>query len=319
MSNKSIGVVVIGRNEGARLRSCLSSIIETTSSVVYVDSGSSDDSVEFATGLDINVVNLDMSKPFTAARARNEGFKTLLEKYPEIKYVQFIDGDCEVISGWFESALSAFKKADSIAVVFGIRKERFPEASIYNYQADRDWRIQPGYTETCGGDALILVSAFNEMNGYDVNLIAGEEPDLCLRLRRSGWKILSISVDMTWHDSDLHSFYQWYKRAIRTGHAFADVAWKHRHYPEKYWFRHNVRIFGWGLFLPIFISLLSILNINFLSLFLIYPIQTARIAHHEGWLYALFCVLVKFPQAIGQFKFVINNLLGKRSTLIEYK
>jgi len=322
MLSENIGVVVIGRNEGERLKKCLHSAIKESSAVVYVDSGSVDSSVEFAESIGVKVLELDMSMPFTAARARNEGFGFLLLEYPELEYVQFVDGDCEFIAGWFASALSSFEQDEgdaALAVVFGLRKERFPNESVYNYQADKDWQIEPGYTDTCGGDALMVVSALNEVGGYDASLIAGEEPDLCLRLRRAGWSILCVSVDMTWHDSNLHSFYQWYKRGVRTGHAFAEISWKHRGYSERYWVRHNIRILGWGLLLPIFIMFLSIFNIAFLSMFLVYPLQVARIATKEGWVYACFCVFVKFPQVVGQLKYIINLYRGKASTLIEYK
>jgi len=322
VDKKNLGVVVIGRNEGERLKKCLNSVVHLINAIVYVDSGSSDGSVDFAKSIGVNVVDLDMSQHFTAARARNAGFNHLLDCYPDIEYVQFVDGDCEFIEGWFEQALDSFlsvNQQDKLAVVFGRRKERFPDASVYNHQADRDWLIPAGYTDTCGGDALMSVQALKEMHGYDASLIAGEEPDLCLRFRRAGWKILSISADMTWHDSDLHRIYQWYKRAVRTGHAFAEVCWKNRKFSEHYWRKHNVRIFGWGILLPTTIILLSFLQTSFLWLFLIYPLQVARIAKKEGWVYGYFCVLVKFPQAVGQMKYFLNYVLGKKSKLIEYK
>jgi len=322
MRYKNIGVVVIGRNEGERLKKCLHSIVGMVSHIVYVDSGSSDDSVSFASGLGVHIVDLDMSQPFTAARARNEGFDKLLIEFPDVEFVQFVDGDCEFIEGWFENALSAFvldKEKDSLAVVFGLCKERFPNASIYNDDANRGWKIPTGYTETCGGNTFVSVEAFNAVGGFNQALIAGEEPDLCLRLRRTGWKILSIPYDMVWHDVNILKFSQWVNRAVRTGHAFAEVAWRHRKFPEKYWFRHNARVFSWGLLLPIAFGLLSLYDIRLLGLFIIYPVQVVRIAMKEDWLYAYFCVLVKFPQAIGQAKFFFNQLLGKKSTLIEYK
>jgi len=322
MMSESVGVVVIGRNEGERLKKCLYSIDKGSYTAVYVDSGSSDKSVEFAKKLGIHVHELDMNKPFTAARARNQGFKALLAISPKIKYVQFIDGDCEVVDGWFEHALSTFFEIEGrepLAIVFGRCKERFPEASIYNYEADRGWQIQPGYTETSGGNFFILAKIFSSMQGFNETLIAGEEPELCLRIRRAGWKILSVPHDMVWHDVNLHSFYQWCKRSIRTGYAFAEVAWMHRKFPEKYWFLHNIRIFGWGIFLPLLLVSLSFFNIFFLVLFLIYPVQLGRVASKESWLYACFCIVGKFPQAIGQGKYILNRLLGKQSKLIEYK
>ena len=68
-----IAVVVIGRNEGERLRQCLMSIDKGVAGIVYVDSGSTDQSIALAESLGAQVVELDASIPFTAARARNVG------------------------------------------------------------------------------------------------------------------------------------------------------------------------------------------------------------------------------------------------------
>src|SRR4249919_2565668 len=91
-----VGVVAIGRNEGERLRKCLESVNRTAEWVVYVDSGSTDGSAAMAR---------DMGVPFTAGRARNEGFRRLREVAPSLAYVQFVDGDCELIEYWLEKAV----------------------------------------------------------------------------------------------------------------------------------------------------------------------------------------------------------------------
>ena len=65
-----VSVVVIGRNEGERLKRCLASLATDSTCIVYVDSGSSDGSVDHARKSGVDVVELDLSIPFTAARAR---------------------------------------------------------------------------------------------------------------------------------------------------------------------------------------------------------------------------------------------------------
>jgi glycosyltransferase involved in cell wall biosynthesis len=126
----TIGVVVIGRNEGERLRRCLESV--RSGAVVYVDSGSSDGSVALARSLGVEVVGLDLSSPFTAARARNAGFERLLQFDPSAEFVQFVDGDCEVAAGWLERARKEFEARSDAAVVCGRLRERFPDATVYN-------------------------------------------------------------------------------------------------------------------------------------------------------------------------------------------
>src|SRR6476660_3526039 len=83
-----VAVVAIGRNEGERLQRCLESVRPQCETIVYVDSGSDDGSVDLARGLGVEVVELDMSIPFTAARARNEGLRRLRELRPSLEYVQ---------------------------------------------------------------------------------------------------------------------------------------------------------------------------------------------------------------------------------------
>src|SRR5215472_6326791 len=127
----SIGVVAIGRNEGERLRRCLESVVRQADAVVYVDSGSTDGSVALARSLGVETVELDLSIPFTAARARNAGLRRLLEVDPAVEFVQFVDGDCEIVPGWLERAAEELATRPDVAIVCGRRRERFPQASAY--------------------------------------------------------------------------------------------------------------------------------------------------------------------------------------------
>ena len=195
--NSSVGIVAIGRNEGARLEACLESVVGRVGAVVYVDSGSSDGSVEMARGRGVEVVELDMSKPFTAARARNAGLARLKEVAPDVEFVHFLDGDCVVVDGWLDAAVEALRADAELAVVCGWRREREPDASVYNLICDIEWQAPAGITDACGGDAMMRMDRFESVGGFDESLIAGEEPELCVRLRARGWKILRVPMTMT--------------------------------------------------------------------------------------------------------------------------
>jgi Glycosyltransferases involved in cell wall biogenesis len=184
----SLGVVIIGRNEGERLTLCLESALKATQHVVYVDSGSSDDSVGNAKSLGALVVSLDLSLPFTAARARNIGWRTLLEQHPEIQYLQFVDGDCELCPEWIPVAREFLENNPEFAVTCGRRLERYPQRSIYNQLCDIEWNTPIGEALACGGDAMFTASSLVATNGYRDDVIAGEEPELCVRLRQQGKK-----------------------------------------------------------------------------------------------------------------------------------
>ena len=327
--DKSISLVVIGRNEGERLRICLQSALEKVDRIVYVDSGSSDGSQEMAKSLGVQVVELDLSIPFTAARARNTGFEYLLQINPSLAYVQFIDGDCEIAEGWLESGHQRLVSQPEIALVCGRRRERFPRKSIYNQLCDLEWNTPIGEAKACGGDLMIRVTAFQQVGGFNPALIAGEEPELCVRLRQHGWKILRINAEMTLHDAQMTKFSQWWKRTLRSGHAYAEGAWLHGRSPERHWIKESRSIKFWGFILPLLaVSLIGITRGWSLLLLVGYPILAYRIykgkqqqglTFQDASLYAIFCVLGKFVQIQGQIRFYMSRLLRKRSNLIEYK
>jgi glycosyltransferase involved in cell wall biosynthesis len=322
----SIGVVVIGRNEGERLRKCLESVAKIANRVVYVDSGSTDRSVALALGMGLGIVELDLRTPFTAARARNEGFKKLLELAPGSAYVQFVDGDCEVVPGWLEKAAWFLDGHTDVAVVCGRRRERFPDRSVYNMLCDIEWDTPVGEARACGGDALMRTDALERVGKYRDDLIAGEEPELCVRFRAAGWKIWRLDEEMTLHDAAMTRFGQWWKRGLRGGYAFAEGAYLHGAPPERHCVKQSRSAWFWGLGILVFtVSLVIWQGTLGLVMLLIYPLQITRLALRgtravrENWWYALFLVLRKFPEAMGQVKFLYNRMAGKTARLIEYK
>lgn len=325
----SVGVVAIGRNEGERLRQCLLSVQAAGCPAVYVDSGSTDASVATACALGAEVVELDTSVPFSAARARNAGFDRLLSRWPGLQFVQFVDGDCELVAGWLPRAVDAFSARADLAVVCGRRRERFPEASIYNRLCDTEWDTPPGEAETCGGDALFRVSAFQAVGGFNPAVIAGEEPELCLRLRRAGWRILRIDAEMTLHDARMTTFGQWWKRNVRAGYAYALGAAMHGGSPDRHWVRPSRSIWCWGLVLPL-LAVAPAWWTRGWSLLLLaaYPALTARIyaglrrrgfVSLEAWEYALFTAFSKFPKLAGQVRYLADRLRKAQARIIEYK
>ena len=189
--------------------------------VVYVDSGSTDGSLQWAKQAGVDTIELDVSVPFTAARARNAGFRRLRALAPDLKFIQFIDGDCELNRKWPDTALSFLGSHDHVCAVFGRRRERYPERSVYNLMCDQEWDIPLGEVKACGGDVMMRIDALDAGGGYREDLIAGEEPELCVRLRAAGWKIWRLDHEMTLHDAAMLHFSQWWRRQMRSGYAFA--------------------------------------------------------------------------------------------------
>lgn len=325
-----VGIVAIGRNEGDRLKRCLRSAIAQSDRIVYVDSGSTDDSIAFAESLGVQVVNLDTSIPFTAARARNEGIERLVDTWSDIEYVQVLDGDCEFDPEWISVAFDFLQNHEEAAVVCGRRRERDPGASKYNHLCDLEWDTQIGVARSCGGDAMFLLKALREVGGYNPTVIAGEEPELCVRIRSAGYTVHRIDHEMTLHDASMTKFSQYWKRAKRAGHAYAQGADMHGAPPERHCVKQTRSAIVWGLILPIIALTLAwwTLGVSILVYLMLACIQMYRINKYEqsrgrskqdAWLLARFIMIAKFAQASGVLLYWRRKLTNKQSTLIEYK
>ena len=325
-----IGVVVIGRNEGPRLQQCLRSVIAADTIVVYVDSGSADGSATLARQMGADVIELDRAFPFTAARARNAGLDRLLCLHANLEFVQFVDGDCQIVPGWLKKGHKPLTAHPDTAIVAGRCRERFPQASLYHRLCDIEWNTPVGEVQSCGGIAMIRVAALKQVGAFNASLIAGEEPELCLRLRQRNWKILRIDAEMTVHDAAMLRFSQWWRRAVRAGHACAEGYALHGHPPAKYCARETRSIWIWAFALPV-LTLALAWGTHALSflLFLAYLVLFWRIYHGarrqrhlsraDARLYALFCLIGKFPQLLGQIRYLTGKILRRRPGLIEYK
>jgi GT2 family glycosyltransferase len=206
-------------------------------------------------GWGVCVVRLELARPFTAAQARNEGFATLKAIRPHTKFVQFVDGDRELVDGWIDKALAFIARRKDIAVVYGRRRERHPEASIYNRLCDIEWNTPIGEASACGGDSLVRVEAFEAVGGFRPQIMAGEEPELCVRLRERGWKVWRVDTEMTRHDAAMTRFRQWWVRTVRGGYGFAEVSRLHWNSPFGIWRREIARAVFWSGLAPLAISL----------------------------------------------------------------
>jgi GT2 family glycosyltransferase len=313
------GAVVIGRNEGQRLVRCLESLRGQVRRLVYVDSGSTDGSADRARALGAEVLELDSATRFTAARARNEGFAHLSED-PELEYVQFVDGDCEIVAGWLSAAAAFLDSAPSAAIVAGRLKERFPEASIYNRLADAEWDRPAGKAQASGGNMMARASAISASGGFNPDLIAGEEPELCLRLRRSGWEIWQIDEPMAFHDIGMTRFPQWWTRTVRAGHTYAEGAALHGRGPERYNVARERSALVWGAGVPAVALLGSVVTPWALVVLLLWPLQVVRMKMKGNrWERAFFMTLAKIAEAQGVIGYRLAQIRGRTVGLIEYK
>ena len=208
-------------------------------------------------------------------------------------------------------------------------------SDIATRRSTTDWPTSSGTSpigevKACGGDAMILMEAFRRVGGYNPSIIAAEDDELCLRIRGEGWKVLRIDAEMTLHDMAMTRFTQWWRRAVRCGHAYAEGSARYGRTPERHFVRQmrSTIVLGavaarcspsvwpgrpgvqaspcWRLPDPV------LADRTLLPLVRGWPAADAR-------LYAAFCVMAKFPQVIGIVKYWSRRIRGEPAQIIEYR
>lgn len=323
-----VAAIVIGRNEGQRLVRCIESVRAVIPNIVYVDSGSRDDSVARARELGAIAIPLE-SGPYTAARGRQVGLDEVKRRFPDVEFVHFIDGDCILRPQWAAIAVAYLDAHPRVAGVFGRRRETRTQESLLSRMVDLEWEMPAGPVICHGGDAMDRVRALDEVGGWSIDLIAGEDPDLGFRLRDKGWEIHCLREEMTGHDIAMKGFGAYWKRAVRSGHAYAEVGWRGRRGAARVFLKRSASILFYGLFVPLLALVLAILYWPALVLpLVIWTRLVVSLAWYTrrrgyGWglsaVYALTTSLCKIASAIGVLRFVMGQLTGKRSRIIEYK
>ena len=312
--------------------------------VVYVDSGSTDGSVAFAEGLGVRVVDLDVSDGFTAARARNAGADLLLDGASPPDFIQFVDGDCVLDPDWLDTARAAMSEDPGLAVAAGRVREVAPGASLYNRLIDMEWNTPVGPARSVGGIALYRADALRAAGGFDPDLICGEEPELCFRLRAKDWRVVRLDAEMCSHDADMTRLSQWMTRTERTGWAFAEGADRMGASPERYNVRERDRILVWGGLVPAAILVCTVSAIAsalagwgawpvFAAFALIgilaYPAMALRVARWrvrargDAWRdaipYGMLIMAGKPWEMAGLLRYRRARTAGRRGQLIEYR
>lgn len=335
-SRDRIGAVAIGRNEGERLKRCLNSLTQRVGRVIYVDSGSTDGSAEWARSHGVEVVELDLSTPFTAARARNTGWRAL-ESDPSLEFVQFIDGDCELVGSWTEDAVSIFEARPEAGAVGGVRRELRPDASIYNRLTDIEWIKIPGDDVFFLGDVMVRMEALRRSGGFDDSVLAGEEAEFGVRLKDLGYRLVHIDREMSRHDISMTRFGQWWRRSVRTGHAYLETAAIHGAGPHRHHVGSCLRAVLWGVGWPLAMLLVIALGlvlggwwwaaVAIPPLAAVLNIAKTAVGRHRRFgtkasdasIFAVFCFLAKFAHVLGMVEYLKSRWRRSGPRLIEYR
>lgn len=328
------GVVVIGRNEGARLAESLRSAAGAGGPVVYVDSRSSDGSAELSRSLGVRTLAIPPDEALSAARARNIGWRALLDTDPSLEAFQFIDGDCEMVGGWFQAAWDELAARPDAAIVFGRVREKEPDTNIYTRLCEMEFDRPPGDVGACGGIFMVRAAVMKEVGGFNPEVVAAEEPELSRRIAQRGWKIVRLGRDMCIHDSRMTRFGQWWRREMRGGYAGIDAA---RRFGLPQYRRQNRSARVWTLGVVLLAVSLGAAatwawgwwwgSAAALAVLALVPLQALRLAARAAGrlplstslAYGFMTMVSKWAQLHGQVKRSLELARGRSARVVEHR
>lgn len=196
----TVSCIVPVRDDAARLRLCLASIIRSEHpsqhvEVVVVDNGSLDDSVQVAQAAGARVLSCPGLR---VSELRNRGAAAARGEV-----LAFIDADHEIDPGWIAHAVEALEQPNVAAV--GAPYVAPAAGTWVQRTFDTMRHRRSGCFETewlASGNLAVRRHDFERLGGFDVGLETCEDYDLCQRLRASGRRLISDDRLRSVHHGD---------------------------------------------------------------------------------------------------------------------
>ena len=193
-------VIIPAFNSASYIGPCLSSVLangqETGYEIIVVDDGSSDGTVETAKGMGARVIENTMGVRRTISALRNAGARSAGGEI-----FAFLDSDMLVPGDWLEKAKAFF--SDGFMGGMGFT-DRAPETAGW---VGRTWGMRmylkldrPAEVGHLNGrDLFINKKVFDELGGFDEELVTNEDKDLTMRIKRAGYGLRSLPEDRLYH------------------------------------------------------------------------------------------------------------------------
>jgi glycosyltransferase involved in cell wall biosynthesis len=196
-----LSVIVIGRNEAARIERCLRSVLASLENVgdyevIYVDSASEDESVAIAARFPIRILQLRRHWTLTPSAGRFIGFR-----HAAGRFLAFVDGDTVLHPAWLGASCAFLRENPEFGGVAGaVDKACFSDdGSSAPADANRgrcDRQAVAASVPSLGGIATYRREAMEQAGTFNPFLPTGEECEVALRIRRAGYKLARIAAPM---------------------------------------------------------------------------------------------------------------------------
>jgi len=147
--------------------------------------------------------------------------------------VQFIDGDCELVSGWLTIApsfLLSIQTSAQFAVVCESETLNFP---LYNWLCDQEWNTPTGEIEVAAALPCSALRHSNKSTGFGRILLLVKIPNSIFGCENPHENLAALKWDGDTR-CRMSRFNHWWRRSARAGYAYAQVSRLHASSPVGY-------------------------------------------------------------------------------------
>lgn len=320
MSKKNlplISIIIPNFNGEKFLENCLNSVFTNTKvsfEVLVVEGGSTDQSLKLLQskfGKRKKIKIIDVKKNLGPSKKRNLG-----AQQAQGKYLVFLDSDTVVDKDWLIKTISFLEKnqtigAGQLKILKMNRKEYFDSAgellSPWGFLAERarDAKDVGQFDKVenifSGKTAAMIIKkdVFEKAGGFDKDyFMYWEEPDLCWRIWKSGYRIVFLPQGKIWHAYDANF------KKISEERLAQITYWGCRN--------HIMTVFKNGVGLKS-ISMLVAITISWLILMVLFLIKFDF--KRAKAVFAAFAWLVKNLKLVIRKRAGVKKRLGKRFAL----
>lgn len=198
-----LSIVLISKNQAWNIARLIESVTQESAcassvEIVLVDSASTDQTVKLADRYSITILRLWPDQRLTPAAGRYVGYK-----YTMGDLVLFLDGDMELHPGWLKKALQVVQDRHDIAAVTG-QVIDLPKVVRADDKPPQAKQSMDAATEIpyASGAAMYRRSVLKEVGTFNPHLYSDEEPDLCIRIRHAGYRVVRLQYPIAYHYSD---------------------------------------------------------------------------------------------------------------------
>ena len=217
-----LSIIIIGRNEEKNLPEVFSSVKKASGkfkkefhdapSVLYIDSRSSDNSIEITH--EHGIPYLILKGKTSPGIARNLGAQKTSSRF-----IFFLDGDTLLTENFLVDGVRYLQQHEEAGGVGGILVFRIYTENSLRFQFDNYWNTRKNgeaIYDGVGGTFLYRRTDFINAGQFSTELKASEEFDLLLRITYNGQKLRRIKVPMAIHNDFKSAEESYVKRYLLT-------------------------------------------------------------------------------------------------------